>query len=144
MLRVSKLTDYATVVMARMAREPDKVFSASSLAQAVALPLSTVRKLLKALAGEGLLCSCRGQQGGYRLARTPEEISLADIIQALEGPLGLTECSRQVGLCQMESYCSIRCQWQGINSVVYSVLQHVSLQELLNKPVSTGAYTEVL
>ncbi|MBY4678866.1 SUF system Fe-S cluster assembly regulator [Marinobacterium arenosum] len=134
MLRVSKLTDYGTVVLARMAREPERTFSAAALAEAVALPVSTVRKLLKVLTRHGLLNSCRGQQGGYQLARPPQRISLADIIEALEGPLGLTECSFQHGLCQLEARCHIRSQWQDVNQVIYGALARVSLVELLAKP----------
>ncbi len=132
MLRISKLTDYGTVVLAQMAREPGRTFSAASLAGAVALPPSTVRKLLKALTRQGLLTSCRGQQGGYRLAQPPGEISLADVIEALEGPLGLIECSRQAGLCQLEPSCSIRQRWQGINETIYRMLGQVSLLELID------------
>ncbi len=130
MLRISKLTDYSTLVMAQMAREPARMFSAACLAEAVELPPSTVRKLLKILTRQGLLRSSRGQQGGYQLARLPGDISLAEIIEAIEGPLGLTECCRPSGNCQLEPQCRIRHQWRGVNRLLYGVLQRVSLIEL--------------
>ncbi|MEH6824591.1 MAG: SUF system Fe-S cluster assembly regulator [Motiliproteus sp.] len=134
MLRVSKLTDYGTVILAHMAREPDRTYSAASLAQSIELPISTVSKLLKLLSRSGLLSSCRGKQGGYRLITPPQEISLAKVIEVLEGPVAVTECSRRRGLCQLESHCAIRQQWQGINAVIYQALEHISLETLLEKP----------
>ncbi|GGK54042.1 SUF system Fe-S cluster assembly regulator [Amphritea balenae] len=134
MLRVSKLTDYGTVILARMALSPAATYSAASLAQQVTLPASTVSKLLKIMSRNGLLYSSRGKHGGYTLAKTPQEISLADVINALEGPVGLTECSRHSGLCQLESHCAIRQQWQGINGVIHKALQQVSLETLLRQP----------
>jgi len=133
MLRVSKLTDYGTVILARMALSPAATYSAASLAQQVTLPASTVSKLLKIMSRNGLLYSSRGKQGGYTLAKAPQEISLADIINALEGPIGLTECSIQSGLCQLESHCAIRQQWLGINGVIHKALQQVSLETLLRQ-----------
>jgi FeS assembly SUF system regulator len=134
MLRVSKLTDYGTVILTRMALSPAATYSAASLAQQVTLPASTVSKLLKIMSRYGLLYSSRGKQGGYTLAKPPQEISLADVINALEGPIGLTECSRQSGLCQLESHCAIRQQWQGINGVIHKALQQLSLETLLRQP----------
>ncbi|MBV1789827.1 SUF system Fe-S cluster assembly regulator [Marinobacterium sp. D7] len=130
MLKISKLTDYGTVVLAYMARRPDALFSAVCLAQELGLPLSTVRKLLKQMAGAGLLDSSRGQRGGYRLTRPPQEISLAEVLEALEGPLGVTDCSQAPKLCSQEAICPIRNNWRGINGVIHGVLRQVSLQQL--------------
>lgn len=137
MLRVSKLTDYGTVILARMALSPAASYSAASLAEQVTLPASTVSKLLKIMSRSGLLNSSRGKQGGYTLAKAPQEISLAEVIEILEGPIGLTQCSCQSGLCQIESHCAIRQQWQGINGVIHQALQQVSLEALLRQPVQT-------
>lgn len=137
MLRVSRLTDYGTVVLAQMARDPQRIYSAVVLASDVSLPPSTVRKLLKQLASHGLLQSCRGQHGGYRLARPPARISLADVIEALEGPLGLTECSRGSGLCGLEPRCGIRRRWLDINDVILGALRQVSLLELAQPETGT-------
>ncbi len=138
MLRISKLTDYGTVILAQMARDPARIYSAASLAQTIELPISTVSKLLKVLSRSGLLSSHRGKQGGYRLAKSPLQISLAEVIQVLEGPVAVTECSQSSGLCQLESRCAIRRQWQGVNGVIYQALEQVSLESLLNAPGSRG------
>ncbi|GGC05898.1 transcriptional regulator [Marinobacterium zhoushanense] len=130
MLKISKLTDYGTVVLAHMARRPDRLFSAAHLAQELGLPLSTVRKLLKQMTGAGLLYSSRGQRGGYCLTRPPQEISLVEVLEALEGPLGVTDCSLAPKLCGQEATCPIRNNWRGINGVIHGVLQQVSLKQL--------------
>lgn len=131
MLRVSKLTDYGSVILVYMACRPHEMMSAASLAKGVYLPKSTVRKLLKVLAKNGLLCSGRGRHGGYQLARPAADISLADIISAVEGSIALTECSVRPGLCQTEAHCGIRQNWQGINRIIYQSLAQVSLQQML-------------
>jgi len=131
MLRVSKLTDYGSVVLSHMARRPDETLSAAGIAEVVSLPGATVGKLLKSFAKSGLVASSRGKQGGYRLARKPRDISLVDIISALEGPIALTECSVERDICQLENQCEIREHWQGINRVIYRSLEQVSLEELL-------------
>lgn len=131
MLRVSKLTDYGSVILAYMASHPQETMSAASLARAVLLPEATVRKLLKLLVNNGLLSSSLGKQGGYQLARPAADISLAEIISALEGPIALTECSMKKGLCSIEGGCDIRRNWRGVNQIIYQNLAQVSLQEML-------------
>src|SRR6266581_3329886 len=108
MLRLSKLTDYGTVIMSYMARRPAGVHSAAQIAGALGVTLPTTGKVLKMLARHELLQSVRGAQGGYRLARAPERISIAEVIDALEGPFGVTECSVVVGLCAQEGGCPVR------------------------------------
>ncbi|HEY5715535.1 MAG TPA: SUF system Fe-S cluster assembly regulator [Psychromonas sp.] len=131
MLRVNKLTDYGSVILACMASRPDETMSAASLARDVLLPLATVRKLLKILVKSGLLCSSLGKQGGYQLARPAEEISVAEIIDVLEGVITLTECSMGKGICRIEGNCEIRHNWQGLNQILQQSLRQVSLQEML-------------
>ena len=131
MLRVSKLTDYGSVILAYMASHPEETMSAASLAKGVLLPPATVRKLLKVLVKSGLLSSSLGKQGGYRLARPAAEISLAEIVSALEGSIALTECSMEKGLCCIEDGCDIRQNWRGVNQIIYQSLTQVSLQEML-------------
>ena len=131
MLRVSKLTDYGSVILAYMACHPDEVMSAASLARGVLLPPATVSKLLKMLVKSGLLSSSLGKQGGYQLARPAEEISLAEIISVLEGPIALTECSVEKGRCCIEEGCDIRQHWRGVNRIIYQNLEQVTLQEML-------------
>src|SRR5579864_457389 len=93
MLRMSKLADYGTVIMTAIARDPDSVHSASSLAAATGVAMPTVSKVLKTLSRGGLVVSVRGVNGGYLLPRPPERITLADVIAAVDGPFGMTECS---------------------------------------------------
>ncbi len=134
MLRVSKLTDYATVVMTVLAAAPESVHSAQDLAEKAHLELPTVSKLLKTLAHGGLVDSFRGVNGGYRLARAPQRISIADIVTAMEGPIGMTECSAHSGLCGHEPHCGVRVNWRRINQAVAQALGSVTLSDMV-KPV---------
>lgn len=135
MLRLSKLTDYGTVIMTFMARERDRVHSAQEVADQVGIALPTVSKVLKILARYELVVSTRGAKGGYLLARSANEITMAEIISAMEGgPLGLTECSSAPGACVQERHCSIRGNWQRINQVIVQALEQVSLAEM-TRPV---------
>ena len=129
MLRLSKLADYATVIMCRMALQPEAPCSAARLAAALDVPQPTVAKLLKLLTRAQLLTSVRGGKGGYLLARHPATISMADVISAIEGPPGLTECITSPGSCSIESTCDMRRGWSAINSVVVGALAAVSLAQ---------------
>lgn len=133
MLRVSKLTDYATVVMTVLAdgAARDVVLSAQEVALRAHLELPTVSKLLKQLAHAQLVESFRGVNGGYRLARAAERITIADIVTAMEGPIGMTECSAQVGLCDHESHCGVRVNWRRINDAIAGALEGVTLADML-------------
>ncbi|QDF98107.1 SUF system Fe-S cluster assembly regulator [Azoarcus sp. DD4] len=131
MLRISKLTDYGTLVMAQMASAPDHVFSAAGLADTLGLAPPTVSKVLKSLARHALVKSVRGARGGYALARPPADIALASIIDALEEqPFGLTECSAVAGLCGIEADCRVRANWLRINAVVRHALEDVRLTSM--------------
>jgi FeS assembly SUF system regulator len=133
MLRVSKLTDYATVVMTVLAEAQtasNAVLSAQDLAERAHLEVPTVSKLLKQLAQAQLVESFRGVNGGYRLARARERISLADIVIAMEGPFGMTECSAHVGLCDHESHCGVRGNWRRVSDVIEMSLRQMTLAEM--------------
>ena len=131
MLRVGKLTDYGTVLMTSFARQPQRLHSANELAAELGLALPTVSKVLKALVQHGLLVSHRGAKGGYSLAAAPAEISVAQIIEAIEGPIALTECSSDsTGLCEQEPQCSVSSNWQRINRAVREALERVTLADL--------------
>ena len=131
MIRISRLSDYGIVLMAHLAaREGAGPQNAREVAAEAGLPLPVVSKVLKALAREGLLVSHRGAKGGYSLARPPEQISAAEMITALEGPIGLTECAVHPGQCLQEASCHVREPWQRINAVVRRALREVSLAEL--------------
>lgn len=133
MLRVSKLTDYGTLVLTHLASVPERLFSVAELAEVLHLNAPTVSKVLKTLGRHQLVRSVRGARGGYVLARAATEISVGQIIDALEDqPFGLTECSATAGLCDIEGDCRIRANWQRINSVVRRVLDDVSLADMVH------------
>ncbi len=132
MLRVTKLTDYATVVLTVLAARPDAVLSASELAEQAGLEVPTVSKLLKPLAQAGLVEGFRGAHGGYRLARPAATISLVEIVEAMEGPLAMTECSLEHGECGISGQCGVRGNWRRINDVVAGALRGVSLAQMLD------------
>ncbi len=136
MLRVSRLADYATVIMTRLAARPADVLSAVQIAEDARLELPTVSKLLKLLAHAALVESFRGASGGYRLARDAGCISLAEIVAAVEGPLSLTECD--TGQCAREAHCSVRPSWQKISATVGSALRAVSLADMLDPDAAAG------
>ena len=131
MLRVTKLTDYASVVLTVLASDPAAVLSASELAERAGLEVPTVAKLLKPLAQAGLVEGFRGANGGYKLARDAADISLVEIVEAMEGPLGMTECSVHAGSCGIEDSCGVRANWRRINDVVADALRGVSLAQML-------------
>lgn len=141
MLRMSKLTDYSTVILFHMARSPADVFSAAGVATAIGLAPTTTAKILKTLARRGLVRSMRGAKGGYTLARPPESISIAEVIDAMEGSFGLTECSAHPGLCCREAACPSRENWQRLNAVVRRVLDGVTVADM-STPAS-GANQQV-
>ncbi|WP_345792278.1 SUF system Fe-S cluster assembly regulator [Thauera sp. JM12B12] len=133
MLRISKLTDYGTLILAHMAGLPGRLHSAAELAEALGLGLPTVSKVLKTLGRHALVSSQRGAHGGYVLTRAAEQITVADIIDALEDqPFGLTECSASAGVCSMESDCRIRDNWLRINTVVRQALQSVTVADMVH------------
>jgi len=136
MLRISKLTDYGTVLLANLAANKRAVCSAADVSSATGIALPTVSKLLKSLGRAGLVTSTRGSNGGYRLARDPDAISAADIIDALEGPVSITECSAIDSQCEHEGVCSVGGAWQRVNVAIRRALDDVSLDDLLrsNRP----------
>ena len=137
MLRMSKLTDYAIVLMSYLASKTYQQHSAHTLSEAVQVPLPTVRKVLKALSHADLLKSERGAQGGYNLTRNPKNISVAEIITAMEGPIALTECVSDESHCEQESHCDVQTNWTRINNAVYHALDEVKLSDML-VPKSSG------
>lgn len=129
MLRLSKLADYGSQVMAYMARD-GVVHSASEVATRLGMAPTTVSKILKMLARENLVVSVLGAKGGYMLTRHPSEISVAEIIYAMDGPISITECSG-TSTCTRESTCSTRSNWQGINHIIHDALDKVNLAEMI-------------
>lgn len=130
MLRISRLTDYATVILAALAEEPARVQTATALAERTHIGAATVSKLLKQLHRSGIVTSTRGLHGGYRLTRPPAQISAAAILDALEGPLALTDCSAGQGHCEIEQTCRVGRAWQRVNLAIRRSLYEVSLAQL--------------
>lgn len=132
MLKMSRLTDYGTGVLAYLANAGDKPHSTTEVAEQTGLPGATASKILKLLTRAGLVTSRRGAQGGYVLARSAQDITAADVIDALEGPLALTECSTEYGSCELEAVCLVGTAWQRINVAIRRALDEISLAELAN------------
>jgi len=130
MLRISRLTDYATVLLATLAGEPQRVQTAASLAEQTRIAAPTVSKLLKQLQRAGLVTSTRGLHGGYQLARPAAQISAAAILDSLEGPVALTDCSVGHGQCEIEATCRVGRVWQRVNLAIRRALYDVSLAQL--------------
>ena len=131
MLRLSKLTDYATVILSFMARDKEHAHTATEIADATGIALPTVSKILKLLVKAKVLMSTRGAKGGYALARNPEKISVATVISALEGPIALTECSISHQGCEQASGCDIRGNWSLINQTIHDALESVTLADMI-------------
>ena len=131
MIKVNKLTDYSILILNHFARcSEDKVFNAGQLAQALTLPTPTVSKILKILLKNQLLISHRGSMGGYQLAKPLADISVAHVIQVMEGRLAVTQCSAGAGLCTHEQACQMRNPWQKINQMVLTLLSQVSIADM--------------
>jgi FeS assembly SUF system regulator len=130
MLRISKLTDYGTVILACLATSPDRRLTATEVAERTRLGLPTVSKLLKSFHRAGLLTSTRGARGGYQLARPAAAISAAAIIDAIEGPVAITECSGNHSACDLELSCTTGNAWQRINGAIRRSLDEISLAQL--------------
>jgi len=129
-LRISRLTDYGTMMLAYLAQQSDQRCSASDVASATRVALPTVQKLLKVMARGGLVTSARGAEGGYQLARPAVDISAAEIVGVLEGPVAITECSAESSECELEPLCLVGGAWQKINDAILSSLESVSLADL--------------
>jgi FeS assembly SUF system regulator len=133
MIRITRQTDYGIVLLISFASAPgEAIRNARDLADQVHLPVPMVSKILKALARGGILASRRGATGGYALARAPHEVTLAQILVALEGPIAMTACIEHEGegACSLESTCPSRSHWHRINEVVRRAIEDVTLNEL--------------
>ncbi len=132
MIRLSRLTDYGIVLMSHFAKMgPVKMLTARELAEKSGIPLPTVSKLLKLLSKSDLISSHRGSKGGYSLVRKAHEISVAEMIDILEGPIAMTECSSHGNhVCGLELICPTRGPWQRINQVVRQALSRLSLADM--------------
>ena len=141
MFKLAKLTDYGIVVASRFAEGDElAIRTAKDVAAQVKLPQPTVSKLLKTLARGGILNSNRGMKGGYRLTRPADTISLAEVIEALEGPVQLTDCvANRVGRCKLRGGCPARPSWTAVNALVVDALQKITLAQVSAQDKSTPA-----
>lgn len=148
MIRMSKLTDYAIVILAHLARGTGTL-TAQDLSTRSRVPLPTVSKLCKELSKAGLVVSHRGRRGGYGLARPAEHISVADIVEALEGPIALTECSSPgVSTCDIEATCPAKASWDPVSRAIHDALKDLPLSAIAphrapdpgHAPVVLGAH----
>ena len=131
MIRLSRLADYGVVLTAHLARNPDRWLTAAELAGATTLPVPTVAKILKLLAQDGILDSHRGTKGGYALARPARDVTVADIVAALDGPIALTECmGAESGSCEIEALCPTRVNWRTINDAITGALKSVTIADM--------------
>lgn len=131
MLRIAKLTDYATLVLAALAEEPTASLAAAELAPRTRLEPPTVAKVLKKLAKAGLVDSKRGAAGGYRIARAAESISVADVVAAIEGPIGIIQCQSARGDCRHHGRCGVQQHWRKIGVAIETALRSVTIADLV-------------
>jgi len=137
MIILSKLADYGVIVATHLAASPDRQVTAGAVAAATRLPQATVAKLLKALAHAGLVMATRGPSGGYRLARGAKAISVAEVVAAIDGDIGLTQCSVHIDECARTTYCPTRPHWAAINRAVGEALSAVSLDAMITPAAFT-------
>jgi FeS assembly SUF system regulator len=129
------MADYGVVLGTRLASLPlDELRSVRDLAAETGIPQPTVSKILKLLARHGVVDGVRGAHGGYRLARPPEDVSVAEVIEAVEGPIGVTECGSDDDDCELSARCDVRGNWQRINQAIQQALEAISLVEMAQPP----------
>jgi FeS assembly SUF system regulator len=135
MLRLSNLADYGVVVMTAAARAAadGRLTSAAQVSQLTGIPAPTVAKLMGQLGRAGLLQSRRGVAGGFELARPATAISLADIVEAIDGPIALTHCTHEAADCGLAEGCAVRPHWEPVNQAVRAALSAVTLADLVGE-----------
>ncbi len=135
MIILSKLADYGVIVATHLAADPERQLTAATLADETRLPRATVAKILKALAHAHLVAATRGAAGGYRLARRANAISVAEVVAAIDGDIGLTQCSVHVAECARTNFCPTRPHWAAINLAVAQALAAVSLDAMITPSI---------
>lgn len=133
MFRLNRLTDYAIIVLGRMSQDVGRVQTAASLSEHTGIPAPTVSKLLKTMGAASLISSHRGASGGYSLDRPADEVTVADIVQALEGPIAVTACvDESTDCCDAESFCPMNGNWNRVNQAIRAALECVTLSDMTN------------
>lgn len=140
MIKLSRFADYAVVILAEMAKEEQVRLAASDIAARANLPEPTVAKILKSLTRAGVLSSTRGVNGGYGLTRAAGQITVADIITAMDGPISLTDCADNQSGCVLEGQCAMHGRWGKVNVAIRTALEGVTLVDLMKtrSPVVPG------
>jgi FeS assembly SUF system regulator len=133
MIILSKLADYGVIVATQLAvGTEDGQMTAAALAEHTKLPRATVAKVLKALAHAGVVTGARGAAGGYRLARAAQTISIAEVVAAIDGAMGLTQCTSHMQTCERSTFCATRPHWHRINHAVGTALAAVTLADMVS------------
>ena len=133
MLKLNRLTDYAVVVLSRLSKQVGTVQTANEISDGTGLPMPTVSKILKLMAGSSLIESHRGVNGGYSLSRGADSVRVSEIIEALEGPIALTACvDGTTDQCTIEGSCPMRGNWNTVNDAIRTALSGVTLADLLD------------
>ncbi|MEO5347572.1 MAG: SUF system Fe-S cluster assembly regulator [Magnetococcus sp. YQC-9] len=134
MLNILRLSDYAVLILIHLAQEPERPRSAATLAQEIALPLTTIRKVLRILAQNGIVRARKGVLGGSILAFPAEGISLAQVLIAMEDPVLLTPCCQADFRCTLDTICRSRTHWMRINRSIRAVLEETTLADMVTQP----------
>ncbi len=138
MLKLSRLTDYAVAALVRLGTA-DGVETSPGIAAGIGIPEPTIAKVLKTLAGQGLVISTRGAHGGYRLCRPLAQISVAEIIVAMDGPIALTSCVEgSGGSCESHNLCPVAGRWDPVNTAIRAALQNISLADMAATALPPG------
>jgi len=133
MIKINRLSDYAVVMLAQLASEPDEALTTTKIAEATALPIAIVRKLMQQLRDADLVQATQGHKGGYQLSQPAKQITLSKILTAIQGDLALTQCS------QADHDCPVHCQyhfakhWQHINASLNSMLTNITLADMMQE-----------
>jgi len=132
MIRISRMADYGVVALSFMARDAEAFYSAAVIAERTGVPLPSASKLLKLLVNSGVLVSRRGAAGGYGLARSPQAISVADLVIAVDGPIALADCLQDTSgsVCDLEGFCAVRGPWQKVSDAIRVALEEVTLADI--------------
>ena len=135
MLRISKLADYAVVILSAMMKDVQKAYSATQLVEQTGLNLPTVRKVLKKLTSQQILKGTRGVEGGYSILADLDMLSVADVVEAVDGPISLTDCSaHEVYQCATDK-CRMKSSWNIVNSLVRKTLSDYKIKQLVNHKI---------
>ncbi|MEM6782085.1 MAG: SUF system Fe-S cluster assembly regulator [Pseudomonadota bacterium] len=133
MIKLSKLADYAVVILAAMSESQGVRLSAGVLAETTKLPEPTVAKVLKLLAKEEVIQSIRGVNGGYVLEHAPQDIKITAVIAAMDGPIAIASCVDEAeGCCDREEHCSVKGKWTPVNAAIRNALDGVTLADMVN------------